>query len=274
MIQRYLSKVLRLIARTKAIKVLRFKKELVAWKSTFELFFQYEKKSFKKTMPKILIVSSIGENINALALDSILANALESKGCDVYVLMCDGVLDACMNCEIRKFKSLEEFHSEGSNKLCKSCISTGTKFGQAANLKVIKYSDFLVDDLISISHDNESALAGSLRFLAIGDKSSPELRKVLPKFINASALSEKVITTCISRMNIDVVVAHHGIYVPQGLAVKAARQLGKSIVTWSQSYRKGTYLFSHHDSAHKKCSRIGDAFSCDIRCCSVNRFKN
>jgi hypothetical protein len=146
---------------------------------------------------------------------------------------------------------LEEFHSEGSNKLCKSCISTGTKFGQAANLKVIKYSDFLVDDLISISHDNESALAGSLRFLAIGDKSSPELRKVLPKFINASALSEKVITTCISRMNIDVVVAHHGIYVPQGLAVKAARQLGKSIVTWSQSYRKGTYLFSHHDSAHK-----------------------
>jgi hypothetical protein len=73
----------------------------MAWKSTFELFLQDENKSFKKTMPKILIVSSVGENINALALDSILANALESKGCDVYVLMCDGVLDACMNCEIR-----------------------------------------------------------------------------------------------------------------------------------------------------------------------------
>jgi hypothetical protein len=109
----------------------------------------------------------------------------------------------------------------------------------------------LADNLHSTPPHQESALAGSLRFLAIGDKTSPELKKVLPRYLNSSAIAEKAITACISQMEIDVVVAHHGIYVPQGLAIKAAKTLGKSIVTWSQSYRKGTYLFSHHDSAHK-----------------------
>jgi len=251
MIRGYLSKMGRSIASINIIRVLRVKRELSKWKYTFKDFSFNKIKKIHKKMPRILIVSSVGENINSLALDSVLANALETKGCEVYVLLCDGVLDACMNCEIRKFKSLDEFYSDGSNKLCQKCISTGTIFGEAANLKILQYSDFLADNLVSAPPHQESALAGSLRFLAIGDKTSPELKKILPRYLNSSAISEKAITACISQMKIDIVVAHHGIYVPQGLAVKAAKTLGKSIVTWSQSYRKGTYLFSHHDSAHK-----------------------
>jgi hypothetical protein len=254
MIQTNLDRIFRRIGSINFIKSIRVKWELVNWKNIYKHFEAHNSLESQGTLPKILIVTSIGENINSFALDSVLAKALESRGCEVYVLLCDGVLDACMNCEIRKFKSLNEFHSYGSKKLCESCISTGIQFGRAANLKILKYGDFLANDFHLKSSHEESALAGALRFLAIGDKASPEVNLVLSKFQESSEVSEKVISACILKMEIDVVIAHHGIYVPQGLAVKAAKSLGKSIVTWSQSYRKGTYLFSHHDSAHKTLS--------------------
>ena len=251
MIQTNLYRIFRKIGSISFIKFIRVKWELFNWKNTFKHFEAHNYVDSQGISPKILIVTSIGENLNSFALDSVLAKALESKGCEVYILLCDGVLDACMNCEIGKFRSLDEFNKNGSKKLCRNCISTGIQFGRAANLEILNYGDFLANDFHVISPHEESALAGALRFLAIGDKTSPEVNKVLSKFQKSSEVSEKVISACILQMEIDVVIAHHGIYVPQGLAVQAAKSLGKSIVTWSQSYRKGTYLFSHHDSAHK-----------------------
>ncbi|CAB4335068.1 MAG: capsule biosynthesis protein [Actinobacteria bacterium] len=202
--------------------------------------------------PRILIVTSVGENLNALALDVVLAKALESRNAKVFILMCDGVLDACMNCEIQKFQSLSEFQEEGSASLCKGCIRTGKIFTESAKIEVLYLSRYVDNSKDEVNiQDIESANAGTFRFLAIGSKANAEFEAVLPKFVKGANKARNAIETCIAQEKIDIVVAHHGIYVPQGSAVSAAHNLGKRVVTWSQSYRRGTYLFSHDDTPHK-----------------------
>ena len=45
-------------------------------------------------------------------------------------------------------------------------------------------------------------------------------------------------------------MAHHGIYVPQGLLVDLARKHRVRLVTWNIAYRSGSFIFSHDDSYH------------------------
>ena len=251
MITNKLRQITKSAAISPAMKLIRKKNETRIWRKAFADLFTPEPES-SSGVKRVLIVTSIGENANALALDSILAKALESRGCEVFVLLCDGVLDACMNCEIRKFRGLKEFQDQGARNLCQSCVAQGTELTSIAGLNVLHFSSFLgVEPGEPNGQDLESAHAGALRFLAIGDKSAEEFLNILPKFVTASVQARTILEKCISEMNIDIVLAHHGIYVPQGSAVSAAQNLGKRVVTWSQSYRRGTYLFSHSDTAHK-----------------------
>ena len=45
-------------------------------------------------------------------------------------------------------------------------------------------------------------------------------------------------------------VAHHGIYVPQGMVNAVAGAEDVRLVTWNPGYRKQTFIFSHGDSYH------------------------
>jgi hypothetical protein len=46
------------------------------------------------------------------------------------------------------------------------------------------------------------------------------------------------------------VAFNHGIYIPQGIVGAVARRHGHRVVNWIQSYRKNSFLFSHHDTYH------------------------
>ena len=61
----------------------------------------------------ILFASNIGGNLNALALDITLARKLKQRGHKITFSLCDKSLPACMNCEINKFSSLNEFIEDG-----------------------------------------------------------------------------------------------------------------------------------------------------------------
>ena len=50
--------------------------------------------------PKILIASSVGAHMVANTLDSVLAVALTLRGARAHALLCDGVLPACLACEM------------------------------------------------------------------------------------------------------------------------------------------------------------------------------
>lgn len=252
MIKENLIPLARKLAAQPLAKRLRKEIERHIWTKEFRNSNPTEQQISEHPGPRILIVTSVGENLNALALDVVLAKALESRNAKVFILMCDGVLDACMNCEIQKFQSISDFQQNGSANLCKGCIRTGRIFAESAKLDVISFSRYMnSSEHVVNRQDIESANAGAFRFLAIGNNANPEFEVALPKFIRGASRARKIIETCITQENIDIVVAHHGIYVPQGSAVSAAQNLGKRVVTWSQSYRRGTYLFSHDDTAHK-----------------------
>jgi hypothetical protein len=90
----------------------------------------------------ILITTNIGGNLNTLALDVLLGLALRSRGHKVIFSICDGILPGCMNCEINKYRDIEEFLEFKSNKLCGKCFSTGEKIMKMHSLDFIKLSDY------------------------------------------------------------------------------------------------------------------------------------
>ena len=95
------------------------------------------------------------------------------------------------------------------------------------------------------------ALAGALRFFARSDlENEPHGEAILRRYVEASILTAAAYDRHISEIKPDVLVAHHGIYTPQGLAVAVARSKGVRVVTWNPAYRRHCFIFSHDDSYH------------------------
>jgi hypothetical protein len=199
----------------------------------------------------ILITTNIGGNLNTLALDVLLGLALRSRGHKVIFSICDGILPGCMNCEINKYRDIEEFLEFKSNKLCGKCFSTGEKIMKMHSLDFIKLSDYTTLEPGKLMRKS-SGFEGAIRFLAISEpnqsKHFPEIKKI---FDHSSAIAQDSLRNLIQANNIDLILAHHGIYVPQGDAVKVAKELKVEIVTWNQAYRKNCFIFSRGDTYHK-----------------------
>ena len=204
-----------------------------------------------KHKKKYLIASNIGGNMNLMALDLVLARALTARGHDVKITLCNKALSACLSCELNKFKSIEEFTDFGPSKICKKCVNTGKQLIKNARLEALE----ILPPKSIISQPvtwNEHATAATKRFLAVGsEKSDLDFGRVYQRFFKASIEASQLSLKLLQENNFDAVIAHHGIYVPQGNFVETARNLGLKVVTWHQAYRKGCYLFSLNDTYHK-----------------------
>jgi hypothetical protein len=198
----------------------------------------------------ILIASTIGDNLNVLALDLVLGIALKSRGHNVYFLLCNKALPACMNCELNKYKSINEFNTLGASKLCNNCFKTGTKIMNNLSLPIIKIEKRAYK--VSKEWDAEIANSGAKRFLAIGRISNnAEYEQVLKKYFDASQVLNGQMESIYNEYGIDTVIAHHGIYVPQANIVRESREQNLEVITWTQSYRRQTFIFSRGDTYHK-----------------------
>lgn len=233
----------------KSLKKSRLHFEIKKWK-TLEFPSTYN----SLEMPIFLIATSIGANLNALAMDMVLAQALKSRGHNVKLLLCDGSLSACMNCEINKFRNVKEFIDSGPSKLCLHCKKIGKKVAAQNSVQVISIGS-LQNSYSTVKHEDfsfESAVAGAKRFLASGNENSnDEFNMVLDRFVKASADSEQCFESIVTSQSIRAVIAHHGIYVPQGNIVRVCQQRNIPVITWNQAYRKGCYIFSLNDTYHK-----------------------
>lgn len=205
----------------------------------------------------ILFATNIGGNLNALALDITLARKLKQRGHRITFSLCNKSLPACMNCEINKFSSLKEFVEDGSKKLCNSCVKTGSSVLKNAgmNIQYLKNTTKKFPD--SYESHVETATAGALRFLAIGNTDREKrFSEVLLKYVQASIISESALLEIMIEKNIELVIAHHGIYVPQGNVVSVAQKNNIQVITWSQAYRKKCYIFARNDTYHKSLLRL------------------
>jgi hypothetical protein len=161
----------------------------------------------------ILIATNIGGNLNTLAFDLVLGMALQSRGHKVQFSLCDGALSACMYCELNKFKGLQDFKSKNAQKLCGGCAKTGKKLLKAANFEPILIQNKNSSE--AKEWDLEIADSGTKRFLAKGRIDDPEeYEAVLKEYLKSSRIMNFANIEIFSSQHFDVMIAHHGIYVP------------------------------------------------------------
>jgi hypothetical protein len=203
------------------------------------------------TKPKsILIATNIGGNLNTMAFDAVLGIALRSRGHNVYFTLCDGALTACMYCELNKFKSLEEYKLRKAQKLCNHCSKTGQQILNLAGFRALLIK---ADGRSSSeSWDMEIADSGTKRFLAKGRiDDQEEYKSVFEEYLQSSQIVNGEAREIFSKNQFDLMIAHHGIYVPQGNMVAVAKEYEVPVITWVQGYRKQSFLLGIGDTYHK-----------------------
>ncbi len=223
---------------------------------------------------RVLLATSVGAHLPSVAVESLLAAALRQRGAEVHVLLCDGVLPACLDCDLRWYpnpKAQARLAARGPRNLCPTCFEPALGAFKPLGVRIHRYSDWLrpedverarrlageipAADIGRFAWDGmavgEHARAGALRFFARGDLAGePAGEAVLRSFFEAALLTTFALRRFFDETPLDCAVMNHGIYVPQGLIGEAARKAGVRVVTWNPGYRKKTLVFSHGDTYH------------------------
>lgn len=200
----------------------------------------------------VLIATSTGSNWPCSAFESLLGVALTLRGADVRFLLCDGVLPACQECD-RQWLSESEFVHRGPKPLCAACYQPARSMLAPLGLPVLRYGQFLSDHdtTEATSVFDEHAMAGALRYFGRGTlPEGPVGAEIFERYRHAAGVTAAVMRRLIGEQHPDVVVFHHGIYVPQGVVGAVLREAGVRVVNWGPAYRKSTVLFSHGDTYH------------------------
>ncbi len=222
--------------------------------------------------PRVLMATAIGSYAHAQTLESALAAALTFRGAEVHVLLCDGQMPACAECEASFYPSIDRFVAHGpSRDLCHNCYAPADAVYRALGLTVHRYSDwlsageraeasrvarslplaemraFMVDGL----QVGEHAYAGALRFFASGSlDDEPQGEAVLRRYLEAALLTACATRRLLRTLEFRSLVLTHGIYVPWGIIGEVARGAGVHVSTWNVAYRKRRFIFSHDDTYH------------------------
>ena len=231
------------------------------------------------TEMRVLVATSTGSNWQMSGFESVLAAALGLRGAQIDVLLCDGVLPACQECDIRLLPE-HTLLKQGAKPLCPTCFPPARRMFAELGVTPLRYGDYLdaatLDEIaafIATRADaelastlwqgiavGEHARSGALRYYALGEiDAEPRGFEVLRRYLDAAMRSVSVMENLLSEQRYDVVVFHHGIYVPQGPLGDVCRKHGVRVVNWNLAYREGTMLFSHEDSYHRTMTDPGKA---------------
>ncbi len=223
--------------------------------------------------PRILIATSTGAHLAASRVEQTLGVALHLRDAKLSFLLCDGSLPACMMCESSLLSDTVSFVKSGPKELlCNTCFAPSASSIAPLGLPLHSYSDWLdattktaiessvarigKDELANFTQDGirlgEHAMAASCRFFGTSDvfvMNNGET--VLRRYLVAAWFTLCVCQKLFAQERPDIVVLHHGIYVPQGVIADYAKHNGIRVVTWHPAYRKGTFIFSHDDTYHR-----------------------
>ena len=228
-------------------------------------------KNVSKDGIRVLVATGTGSNWSMSGFESVLTAALKVRGHNIEVLLCNGVLPACQECDLGLFPG-KRLISEGTAPLCKTCFSPASRMFNELDVPVRIYGEFLsqfdrqeIDSLIKATLDSdirsiawrgipvgEHAIAGALRFYGHGNLAGETFgNDVAREYLRAAMYTAAAVSGLLRESKYDVAVFHHGIYVPQGVVGDVCRLHGVRVVNWTPAYRDRSYLFSHGDSYHK-----------------------
>jgi len=220
---------------------------------------------------RALFATDIGGYLNGVIPEAALAAALDLRGHAVHMLLCDGVLPACMECTYVQVDDREMARRGPQGGLCHYCHETGVRAVDGLGVTLHAFGELLtdadrcearavaratgLDDASGVQVEGlrlgEHAVAGTLRFFARATlEGEPRALPVLRRYVEASVLAARATQRLLRSERFDVVVLHHGIYVPQGVVAEVCRAEGVRVVTWNPAYRARTFVFSHDDTYH------------------------
>jgi hypothetical protein len=221
---------------------------------------------------RVLLATSLGAELVAVRMESLLGVALAARGAEPHVLLCDEALPACQLCTVDWYPAQERFVASGpKHDLCRSCYWPAEKLFSRLGFTIHRYSSYLtsqdhalaagtaaalpMDEISGYRLDGlavgEHALAGALRFFARGTiDREPHGEAVLRRYFRAAILTSLASRRLVMSLRPVCTVMHHGIYVPQGLLGEAVRAAGLRAAVWNVAYRRRRFLFSHHDTYH------------------------
>ena len=223
---------------------------------------------------RVLCATSVGGNSLVRVVDSLVAMGLWLRGADVQLLLCDRVLPACEAAIYTYFSDLREFARFGPSKsLCIPCSEGGTDFYRPLPVTTRFYSEFVGGDDTHQAIQTamrltttecfrfvwkgmplgEQAQAGVLRFFGkatFEDEDPAFVEAVARRYLAGALLTAQMAERAIDVVKPDCIVAHHGVYVPQGVLGIVARKKGVRVVNWGPSYRNTTVIYSHGDTYH------------------------
>lgn len=224
---------------------------------------------------RVLCGTSVGAHPLARVVDSLVGMALWLRGTEVDLLLCDKALPACEVCGYVEFPDPAEFVRHGPRKrLCDPCFAAGATYYAPLPLPLHRYTDFVakaeragflartadwdVDTCFTFVDDGlrlgEQARAGVLRFFGKADLSSePDelVTSVARRYAAGALVAARVGERLLDSVRPDVLVGHHGVYVPQGVLGEVARRRGVRVVNWGAAYRDRTIIVSHGDTYHR-----------------------
>jgi hypothetical protein len=222
--------------------------------------------------PRICIATTMGGYDHASVLDSVLARALDVRGADVEVLLCNKGVPTCQMIKIGPTRAMpEELAAQKPMSYCDFCVDRGEKMFGKLGYPVQSLGDYITPvDAEFAKRTAESipfedirafewyglpvgdhAFAGALRYFARGDlENEPYGEQVLRVYLEAGLRTIAAIRRMIQQRRYDILVINHGIYIPQGMIAEVARGMGVKVVTYNPAYRKHSFVFSHNESYH------------------------
>ena len=90
------------------------------------------------------MATAVGAIAHATTLESVVSAALTFRGAEVHVLLCDGAMTACAECEAALYPNVSKFIERGpSRDLCRDCVWPAERVYGQLGLKVHRYSEWL-----------------------------------------------------------------------------------------------------------------------------------
>jgi hypothetical protein len=223
---------------------------------------------------RVLCATSVGGAALTRTVDSLVGMGLWLRGAEVEFLLCDAALPACEVCTYA-LPGPERFAEDGPQAgLCDSCFPVGAAFLDPLPILVRRYSDsisqaeiaelreraatFSVDECFRFEEDGlalgEQTRASVLRFFGkaqIHDEPAWLVEAAARRYAAGALVAARVGERILEDFAPDCIVAHHGVYVPQGVLGEVARRAGVEVVNWGPSYRNTTVIYSHENTYHR-----------------------
>ena len=222
----------------------------------------------RATGKQILIATSMSGYIHGSSMDRLLALALTEKGHQVAFLLCDSDLEGCQIIKFSSYKP-EDLLASTNTPRCGKCSSNIDSLFAPLGLPIYNFkSDRSEEHRLKAEFRNKSfeelrefkidsvqvgmhAWAGAIRYFATTQfTGEPHAKEVLIRFLISGIRIHSSMVKVFEDFQPDTLIAHHGIYIPQGVVAEFARSKNVNLMTWTASYRKGTFIFSPDETYH------------------------